>query len=178
MYDVKTQLFPQFLTFKITEGSFAREDVATLRTKYDTGRDLFALETLAAPSHRHPVLSSSSHLSNFFFLLIYLTYISHHKKESKRKLALHQDDSIHITNETVENCANSICISRQFEYASDHPSQMRRRPTEQVAEHCQLQTATNPQVGLWQMRTRLNISIAKDNIFIIIDAPLIAIKLI
>ena len=60
-----------------------------------------------------PVLSSSSHL-----LQLHLSsYISHHKDESKRKLALQQDDLIHITNETVENCANSICISRQLEHA-------------------------------------------------------------
>ena len=57
-YDVTTQFFPQFLTFKMAEESVAREDVAredvaTLRTKYDTGHDLFA---------PHPVLSSSSHL--------------------------------------------------------------------------------------------------------------------
>ena len=100
----------------------------------------------------HPVLSSSSHLLQ----LLLSSYISHHKDESKRKLALQQDDSIHITNETVENCPNSICISRQFEYAGD-PSKMRRRPTEQVAEHCQLQTANKSQVaiGRRQMRTRL-----------------------
>ena len=98
----------------------------------------------------HPLLSSSSH----FRQLLLSSYISHHKNESKRKLALKQDDSIHITNETVENCANSICISRQFEYASD-PSQMRRRPTEQVAEHCQFQTATKSRVGRRHMRTRL-----------------------
>ena len=50
----------------------------------------------------HPVLSSSSHLLQ----LVLSSYISPHKDESKRKLALHQDDSIHLTNETVENCAN------------------------------------------------------------------------
>ena len=49
MYDATTQFFPQFLTFKTAEESVAHEDVATLRTKYDTGRDLFALEALAAP---------------------------------------------------------------------------------------------------------------------------------
>ena len=32
----------------------------------------------------------------------------------------------------VENCANSICISRQFEYVGD-PSQMRREPTETLS---------------------------------------------
>ena len=42
MYDVTTQFFPQFLTFKMAEESVAREDVASLRTKYDTGRGLFA----------------------------------------------------------------------------------------------------------------------------------------
>ena len=98
----------------------------------------------------NPVLSSSSHLLQ----LLLSCYISHHKDESKPKLALQQDDSIHITNETVENCANSICISRQFEYARDS-SQMRQRPTEQVAEHCQSQTATKSQVGRRHMRTRL-----------------------
>ena len=100
----------------------------------------------------NPVLSSSSHLLQ----LLLSFYICHHKDESKRKLALQQDDSIHITNETVESCANSICNSCQFEYPSD-PSQMRRRPTEQVAEHCQLQRATKSQVGRRHMRTRLNI---------------------
>ena len=68
------------------------------------------------------------------------------KQALRLKLALQQDNSVHITNETVENCANSICISRQFEYAGD-PSQMRRRPNEQIAEHYQLQTATKSQVG-------------------------------
>jgi len=65
----------------------------------------------------HPVLSSISHLLQ----LLLSSNISHAKDESK-------DDSIHITNETVENCTNSICISRQFEYVGD-PSQMRWGPT-------------------------------------------------
>ena len=77
------------------------------------------------------------------------------KQALRRKLALQQDNSVHITNETVENCANSICISCQFEYAGD-PSQMRRWPTEQAAEHCQLQTAAKSQVGWRQMRTMFN----------------------
>ena len=77
------------------------------------------------------------------------------KQALRRKPPPQQDDSVHITNETVENCANSICISRQFEYAGD-PSQMRRRPTEQAAEHCQLQTAAKSQVGLRHMRTMFN----------------------
>ena len=94
----------------------------------------------------HSVLSSSSHLHQ----LLLSSYISHRKDESKRKLALRQGDS----KKTVENCANSICISRQFEYAGDS-SQMRRRPTEHVAEHCQLQSATKSQVGRLHMRTRL-----------------------
>ena len=50
MYDVTTQFFPQFLTFQMAEERVPREDVATLRTKYDTGRDLFTLEALAAPN--------------------------------------------------------------------------------------------------------------------------------
>jgi len=33
-----------------------------------------------------------------------------------------------MTNEMVENCADSICNSRQFQYVGD-PSQMRRGPT-------------------------------------------------
>ena len=98
----------------------------------------------------HSVLSSSSHLHQ----LLLSSYISYRKDESKRKLAaLRRGDSIHITNKTVENCANSICISRQFEYAGD-PSHMRWRPTEQVAEHCQLQSATKSQVG--RRHTRIN----------------------
>ena len=76
-------------------------------TKYDTGRDLFALEALAAPST----------FPEFHLLQLLLSsYISNLKDESKRKLALQQDDSIHIT---VENCVNAISISRQFGYASD-----------------------------------------------------------
>ena len=64
----------------------------------------------------------------FYLLQLHLSsYICHHKDQSKRKLALQQDDLIHTTDETVENCANSLCISRQFEYAVD-PLQMRRRP--------------------------------------------------
>ena len=58
MYDVTTRFFPQFLTFKMAEESVARKDVARLRTKYDTGRDLFAQYFLR-------VLI----FSNFFFLL-------------------------------------------------------------------------------------------------------------
>ena len=77
------------------------------------------------------------------------------KQALRRKLALEQDNSVHITNETIENCANSICISRQFEYAGD-PSQMRRWPTEQAAEHCRLQTAAKSQVGWRHMRTMFN----------------------
>ena len=49
LYEVTTQFFPQFLTFKMAEESVAREDVAPLRTKYDNGHDLFAFEALAAP---------------------------------------------------------------------------------------------------------------------------------
>ena len=98
----------------------------------------------------HPVLSSSSHLLQ----LLLSSYISHHKDENNRKLALQQDDSIHVTNETVENYANSICISRQFEYAGD-PLQKRRRTTEQDAEHFQLHTATKSQVDRRHMRTTL-----------------------
>ena len=70
MYDVTTQIFPQFLTFKMAEESVAREYVATLRIKHDTGRDLFALEALIAPSTFFQF--SSSPTSSFFFLLTYL----------------------------------------------------------------------------------------------------------
>ena len=83
----------------------------------------------------------------YWNLYFCIALVGHRKDESTRKLALQQDDSIHITNQTVENCANSICISRQL---------VRRRPTEQVAEHCQLQTATKSQVGRRHMRTMLN----------------------
>ena len=89
--------------------------VATLRRKYDTGRVLFALEALAAPCTFFE-FSSSPTSSN----------ISHDEDESKRKLK--QDDSIHINNETVENCAYSICLSRPFEYVGD-PSKTHRGPT-------------------------------------------------
>ena len=59
-----------------------------------------ALEAMAAPST----------FSEFHLLQLLLSsYISHLKDESTRKLALQQDDSIHIT---FVNCANSICISR------------------------------------------------------------------
>ncbi|KAK2552643.1 hypothetical protein P5673_026309 [Acropora cervicornis] len=46
------------------EESVAREDVATLRTRYDTGRDLFALKALAALSTFFEF--SSSPTSSFF----------------------------------------------------------------------------------------------------------------
>ena len=77
---LQTQFFPQFLTFKMAEESVAREDVASLQTKYDTGRDLFALEALAAPSTFFGFSSSQILLSS---------YITHDKDESKRKLTLH-----------------------------------------------------------------------------------------
>ena len=67
MYGVKTQFFPQFLTFLMAEESVAREDVSTLRTKYDIGRDLFALEALAAPSTFFEF--SSSPTSSFFLYI-------------------------------------------------------------------------------------------------------------
>ena len=70
MYDVTNQFFPQFLNFKMAEKSVAREDLPTLRTKHDTGRDFFALEALAAPSTFFKF--SSSPTSSFFFLLTYL----------------------------------------------------------------------------------------------------------
>jgi len=47
-----------------------------LRTKYDTGRDLFSLEALAAPSTFFEFESSPA--SN----------LSHHRDKNKRKLAL------------------------------------------------------------------------------------------
>ena len=64
MYDVTTQFFPQFLTFKMAEESVAREDVAAVRTKHDTSGDLFAFEALAAPSTFFEF--SSSPTSSFF----------------------------------------------------------------------------------------------------------------
>ena len=64
MYDVTNQFLPQFLNFKMAEESVAREDVPTLRTKHDTGRDLFALGALAAPSTFFEF--SSSPTSSFF----------------------------------------------------------------------------------------------------------------
>ena len=67
MYEVTTQFFPQSLTFYMAEESVAREDVATLRTKYDTGRDLFTLEALAAPSTFFEI--SSSPTSSFFLYI-------------------------------------------------------------------------------------------------------------
>ena len=63
-----------------------------------------------------PVLSSGSNLLQFLLS----SYITHDKDERKRKLALHwlqKDDSIHITNKTVENYIKWICISRQFDRA-------------------------------------------------------------
>ena len=75
---LQTQFFPQFLTFKMAEESVAREDVASLRTKCDTGRDFLK-------HWPHPVLSSGSHLLQF----VLSSYITHDKDESKRKLALH-----------------------------------------------------------------------------------------
>ena len=59
-----------------------------------------------------------------------------------------------FTGGMVENCAHSICISCKFEYVGD-PSQMRRGPTEQIAEHFQLEPATTSQVGRRDMRSRL-----------------------
>ena len=43
----------------------------------------------------------------------------------------------------VENCANLICMTCQFEYIED-PSQMRWGPSalEQIPERCQLQPVT------------------------------------
>ena len=48
----------------MAEGCVTREDVATLRTKYDTGRALFALIALAAPGTFFQF--SSSPTSSFF----------------------------------------------------------------------------------------------------------------
>ena len=48
----------------MAEESIAREDVAILRIKHDTGRDLLALEALAAPSTFFQF--SSSPTSSFF----------------------------------------------------------------------------------------------------------------
>ena len=61
-----------------------------------------------------------------------------------------------FTDEIVENCANSICISRQFEYVGD-PSPMGRGPTgtDRRTLHLHLQPATTLQVGRRHMRTRL-----------------------
>ena len=51
----------------MAEESVAREDVATLRTKYDTARDFFPLEAVAAPS---TFFEFSSSLTSSFFLYI------------------------------------------------------------------------------------------------------------
>ena len=53
----------------MAEESVARENVGTLRTKYDTGRDLFTLEAFAAPSTSFEFSSSPS---SYFFLYISL----------------------------------------------------------------------------------------------------------
>ena len=173
MYDVTSQFFPQFLTFKIAEESVACEDVPSNRMLMDEIRKYGAMYDKSCHEYKDQrvkrncwqavantlkidVASAQQRYSNIRtnFSKYIKSLKGKDKDESKRKLALLQDDSIHITNETVENCANSICISRQFEYAGD-PSQMRRQPTEQVAEHCQLQTATKSQVGRRHMRARL-----------------------
>ena len=148
MYDATTKFFPQFLTFKMMEESVAREDVPSNRKlmeeirKYGAIYDkscheckdqreivgkqwlihwrlmLLPLNKDTATSEQTSPSKKSSSSSHLLQLLI-SSYISHYKDESKRKLALQQNVSIHITNETVENCADSICISRQFEYAGD-----------------------------------------------------------
>ena len=96
--------------FIIPEEIFPVVGVSILRTKYGTGRNLSANEALAAPNIFLELWSSQLLLS---------FNISHHKDESRQKLAFQQDDSIHMTNEMVENCANSICNSRQFENVDD-----------------------------------------------------------
>ena len=59
----------------MAEESVAREDVATLRTKYDTGRDFSPLKHCP-----HPVLSPSSHL-----LQLYLScFISSQRREKAK----------------------------------------------------------------------------------------------
>jgi len=89
MYDVQLNFSHNFWLSKYGRGKCRTRDVATLQTKYDTGRDLFTFEALAAPSTFFEFSSSLG--------LLLSSYISHHKDESKRKLARQQDDSIDIT---------------------------------------------------------------------------------
>ena len=59
-----------------------------------------------------------------------------------------------FTDGMIENCANSICISRQFEYVSD-PSQMRRGPTGTDRRTLTLATSDYFAVSRRYIRTRL-----------------------
>ena len=99
MYDLAAQFFPQFLTFKMAEESVAREDVPSNLMLMAEIRSLKMLPVELV----FRGIFSSSHL-----LQLHLSsYISHHKDESKRKLALQRDDRdlIHITNDAVEKIA-------------------------------------------------------------------------
>ena len=89
----------------MAEESVAREDVATLQTEYDTGCALFTFEALAAPSTFFEFSSSLG--------LLLTSYISHHKDESKRKLARQQDDSIDITKVACKCTGFVHCTSFQ-----------------------------------------------------------------
>ena len=125
---------------KKAEESVAREDVATLRTKYDTGRDFSPLKHWS-----HPVLSPSSHLLQ----LLLSSYVSMTRTRSSENWHASRTTRS-ILRMKLLKLASIRFAFRAIEYASE-----RRRTTEQVAEDCQLQTATKSQVGRRHMRTRL-----------------------
>ena len=120
--------------------SVAREDVATLRTKYDTGRDFSPLKHWP-----HPVLSPSSHLLQ----LLLSSYVSMTRTRSSENWHASRTTRS-ILRIKLLKIASIRFAFRAIDYASE-----RRRTTEQVAEDCQLQTATKSQVGRRHMRTRL-----------------------
>ena len=141
MYDVTTQFSHNSRLSKWwRKVSHARMVQLCEETKYDTGRDLFALEALAAPSS----------FSEFHLLQLLLSsYISHLKDESKRKLA--------PSSRTIRSILLLKIASMRFAFRTNlgAPAIHRRCAGdplhEQVAEHFQLQT----QVGQRHMRTKL-----------------------
>ena len=86
--------------------------------------------TTGLPAKLSRWVQESQQLSAMRIFYVHIIYGRH---------VLQQDDSIQIYMWNVENCANSICISRIFEYVGDL-SQMRGGPTK--ADRWMLSVAT------------------------------------
>ena len=122
MYDVKTQFFPQFLTFKISHARMSQLCEQSM---------ILAVICLPLKHWPHPVLSSSSHLLQLLLSSFFLHISSQGREQAKTGTPTGRLDLYYWW-----NCWKLRQFDLHFApiWVRQRSSQMRRRPTEQVAE--------------------------------------------